>query len=252
MAKHDLTFDPPVMNAAGTLGFSPDTHNALDWSSLGVFVTNPISLTPRTPARGQRYLAYPGGFLLHTGYPNPGLSAVLRHYARHWQNSPIPVIVHLLARTVDELTRMSRRLENVDGVSGLELGLTSDASIEQVSAFVQAATGELPLIVQLPMQRSAELAATAIQAGAAAVSLAPPRGMLPLERGETIQGRLYGPSIFPMALRVVHELKEKGIPTIGAGGVYTRDQLKSMLAAGAMAVQLDALLWREVGYELLK
>ncbi len=252
MAKHDLTFDPPVMNAAGTLGFSPDTHNALDWSSLGAFVTNPISLTPRTPARGQRYVAYPGGFLLHTGYPNPGLSSVLGHYARHWQNSPIPVIVHLVARSVDELTRMARRLENAEGVVGLEVGLTSGASVDQVSAFIQAAGGELPVIVRLPLERCSELATTAIKVGAAAVSLAPPRGMLPMQRGKTVQGRLYGPSILPMALRVVLELKEQGIPTIGAGGIYTHEQLKSMLATGAMAVQLDAALWHEAGYELLK
>ena len=147
---------------------------------------------------------------------------------------------------------MARRLENVEGVSGLEVGLTSDVSVEQLFAFIQAAGGELPVIVQLPLERCTELATTAIQAGAAAVSLAPPRGMLPVPGGETIQGRLYGPAIFPMALRVVRELKEQGIPTIGAGGIYTQEQLKSMLAAGAMAVQLDAVLWREAGYVLLK
>jgi dihydroorotate dehydrogenase len=102
------------------------------------------------------------------------------------------------------------------------------------------------------MERSVELAARASQAGAVAVSLAPPRGILPTQGGETIQGRLYGPAILPMALRVVGELKELGIPTIGAGGIYTQEQLDAMLAAGAIAVQLDAVLWREAGFELLK
>jgi dihydroorotate dehydrogenase (NAD+) catalytic subunit len=251
MAKHDLAFDPPIMNSAGTLGFAPDLHNEVDWSRLGAFVTNPISLTGRTPAHGRCFVSYPGGFLLHTGYPNPGLSSVLRHYARHWQHSPVPVIVHLLARSVEELTRMARRLENVEGVSGLEVGLTSDTTAEMVAAFVQAAGGELSVILQLPMERSVELAARAIQAGAAAVGLAPPRGMLPLQGGEPIQGRLYGPAILPMALRVVRELKQLGIPTIGAGGIYTQDGLKSMLAAGAVAVQLDAVFWRGAGFEQL-
>jgi dihydroorotate dehydrogenase (NAD+) catalytic subunit len=252
MAKHDLAYDPPVMNAAGTLGFAPDLHNAVDWSKLGAFVTNPISLTPRTPAHGNRFVSYPGGFLLHTGYPNPGLSSALRHYARHWQNSPLPVIVHLLARSAEELAVMARRLENVEGVSGLEVGLTSDAGAELVAAFSQAAGGELPVIMQLPMDRSVELATRAIQAGAAAVSLAPPRGMLSLQAGKLIQGRLYGPAILPMSLRVVSELKEQAVTTIGAGGIYTQDQIKSMLTAGAEAVQLDAVLWREAGYGILK
>ena len=84
MAKQDLKFDPPVMNAAGSLGFSPERYTPIDWSKLGAFVTNPISLLPRTPAQGGRFTSYTGGFLLHTGYPNPGFRQVVRRYARKW------------------------------------------------------------------------------------------------------------------------------------------------------------------------
>ena len=251
MAKRDLAFVPPLMNAAGSLGFFPDTHSPMDWSNLGAFITNPISLTPRTPAHGRRYIAYPGGFLLHTGYPNPGMSLILRRYARHWSRSPVPVIVHLLARGAEEVAKMARRLETVEGVSGLEVGVVSDASVEMVVALTQAACGELPVILQLPMERSVELAFRAIQAGAVAVSLAPPRGVFPVQGGEFVQGRLYGPAILPIALRTVQELTRLGIPTIGAGGIYNQEQKNAMLAAGALAVQLDGVLWRGAGYSLL-
>ena len=251
MAKHDLAFDPPIMNAAGSLGFFPDLHGPIDWGRLGAFVTNPVSLTPRTPAHGSRFQAYPGGFLLHTGYPNPGMSQVLRRHAGHWSGSPLPVIVHLLARGIEELAKMARRLETVEGVSGLEVGVVSDASAEMVVALTQAASGELPVIMQLPMERSIELASAAIQAGAVAVSLAPPRGIIPAQDGELVQGRLYGPAILPLALRMVHELTQLGIPTIGAGGIYTQEHKKAMLTAGALAVQLDGLLWRRAGYTSL-
>ena len=251
MAKHDLAFDPPIMNAAGSLGFFPDLHGMIDWGRLGAFVTNPVSLTPRTPAHGSRFQAYPGGFLLHTGYPNPGMSQVLRRHAGHWSGSPLPVIVHLLARGIEELAKMARRLETVEGVSGLEVGVVSDASAEMVVALTQAASGELPVITQLSMERSIELASAAIQAGAVAVSLAPPRGIIPAQDGELVQGRLYGPAILPLALRMVHELTQLGIPTIGAGGIYTQKHKKAMLTAGALAVQLDGLLWRGAGYTSL-
>jgi dihydroorotate dehydrogenase (NAD+) catalytic subunit len=251
MAKHDLAFDPPIMNAAGSLGFFPDVHGPIDWGKLGAFVTNPISLTPRTPAHGKRYAAYPGGFLLHTGYPNPGLSQVLRRHAGHWSRSSMPVIVHLLARSAEEVAKMARRLETVEGVSGLEVGIVSDASVEMVIACTQAACGELPVIMRLPMERCIELASAAIQAGAVAVSLAAPRGIIPIQDGALVQGRLYGPAIQPIALRMVHELALMGIPTIGAGGVYTQEHKEAMLAAGALAVQLDGLLWRGAGYTLL-
>jgi len=251
MAKHDLAFDPPIMNAAGSLGFFPDLHGPIDWGRLGAFVTNPVSLTPRTPAHGSRFQAYPGGFLLHTGYPNPGMSQVLRRHAGHWSRSPLPVIVHLLARDAVEVSKMARRLETMEGVSGLEVGVVSDASAEMVVALTQAASGELPVIMQLPMERSIELASAAIQAGAVAVSLAPPRGIIPTQDGELVQGRLYGPAILPLALRMVHELTQLGIPTIGAGGIYTQEHKKAMLTAGALAVQLDGLLWRRAGYTSL-
>lgn len=243
MAKHDLIFDPPTMNAAGSLGFFQDAHSPVDWSRLGAFVTNPISLAPRTPAHGRRFAAFPGGFLLHTGYPNPGIARVLRRNAGHWNRSSLPVIVHMLARGAEDVTQMARRLENVEGVSGLEVGVASDMSSEMVAACTRAAGGELPVVVRLPMERSLELAPGAIQAGAVAISLAPPRGIYSAQEGELIQGRLYGPAILPIALRVVRELAQQGIPTIGAGGVYTQEHIHAMLAAGALAVQLDSVLW---------
>src|SRR4030067_1030311 len=131
------------MNAAGSLGFAPDLHSPVDWSCLGAFVTNPVSLTPRTPAHGRRFIAYPGGFLLHTGYPNPGINQVLRRYAGQWSRSPIPVIVHLLCRNADAVAKMTRRLEPVEGVMGLEVGVISEASAEMVVAFTRAASGQL-------------------------------------------------------------------------------------------------------------
>lgn len=247
MAKHDLIFDPPLMNAAGTLGFYPDLHRGMDWGQLGAFVTNPISQAARTPARGTRFISYPGGFLLHTGYPNPGLSQTLRRYARHWSHSPRPVIVHILAAGPADLARMVQQLENVEGVVSLELGVDRDVSREGVIALTQAAVGELPVIVRLPMERALELASGTIQAGAMAISLAPPRGILPTPEQELLQGRLYGPAILPLALRIVQELVRLRIPTIAAGGVFSQEQVRILLTAGAMAVQLDAVLWRGGG-----
>ena len=246
MAKHDFMIAPPWMNAAGSLGFHPDLHSSMDWSRLGTFVTNPISLTPRTPANGTRFATFPGGFLLHTGFPNPGLTSILRREAVKWQRSPVPVIVHLLASNPDEIAQCVRRLEGIEGVTGLELGVSSDVRPADLSMLIQAALGELPLIVRLPMERALELGAESIQAGADAISLAPPRGAIPLEDG-ILQGRLYGPAVYPLALRVVRELTAMSIATIGAGGIYTRVEAEAMLSAGALAVQLDSILWLNAG-----
>jgi dihydroorotate dehydrogenase (NAD+) catalytic subunit len=129
--------------------------------------------------------------------------------------------------------------------------MVSEATTDMVVASTQASVGELPVIIQLPMERSLELAGSAIQAGAVAISLAAPRGMLPSQEGKSVQGRLYGPAILPMTLRVVHELTQLSIPVIGAGGIYTRQHVDAMLTAGALAVQLDSCLWCGAGSGIL-
>ena len=77
MFKQDLTFRTPLMNAAGMLGFIPNPRAPLDLGWLGAFVTNPVSLSPRQPAENRVMLPFAGGFLLHTGLPNPGLRVVI-------------------------------------------------------------------------------------------------------------------------------------------------------------------------------
>lgn len=248
LTKFDLTFAPPLMNAAGSLGFLPNPDSPVELSSLGAFITNPISLRPRSPARISQLLDFPGGFLMHSGYPNPGLRSVLWHYSASWARMPIPIIVHILGEDSDRVSEMVTRLEGTAGVMGIEIGLPPKAGPDTALALARAAARELPVIMRLPLDRAAALAyALTSLLGKpflAALSLGPPRGVLPgLDKGH-IQGRMYGPAVFPLALAAVHAVAETGWPIIGGGGVYTTLQVKAMLAAGAMAVQLDAVLWR--------
>jgi dihydroorotate dehydrogenase len=183
--------------------------------------------------------------LLHTGFPNPGLRAVLDRYAAHWSNSPLPVIAHLLCGSAQEVRQMVALLEDVPGVAGIELGPPLMVSGQELLALIQSAAGELPVIVRLPLERIAELAYFLAEAdGETSISLAPPRGALAVAAHRLVHGRLYGPGIFPQALAAVRLASRLGLPVIGAGGVYTSEQAQAMLAAGASGVQLDAVLWR--------
>lgn len=246
MGKYDLFIDPPLMNAAGSLGYAPDPHGPVDTGLLGAFITNPVSLRPRNPALGPRHLPFPGGFLLHTGHPNPGLRVVLHRYRKRWSRSPRPVLVHLLAQGVDEVARMVNHLEGLAGViAGLELGLPPQVEVEEAIAMAQSGVGELPVVLRLPLERAPELAsAIAATIEVAAFSLGPPRGALSDPDGELVHGRLYGPALYPWALEALLAIMKTGIPVIGGVGVYQPEQAEVMLAAGAIGVQLDSVLWR--------
>jgi dihydroorotate dehydrogenase (NAD+) catalytic subunit len=248
MPKYDLSLQPPLMSAAGSLGFAPDPYGRVDLRSLGAFITNPVSRLPRAPAQERRCVPYSGGFLLHTGWPNPGLKTVIRRFSARWGRSPVPVWVHLIALHPDEVYEMVGRLERVEGVMGVEVGLPPEADVGQAIDFARAAVGELPVLLRLPFERAAELAGAlkTVPAGAdlAAVSLAPPRGALYALPGNRTHGRLYGPGIFPFVLPVVASIAKAGIPVVAAGGVYRRSEVQALLSAGAIAVQLDSVLWR--------
>ena len=248
MPKFDLLLDPPLMNAAGSLGYAPDPHGPINLAALGAFVTNPISLGARSPAHSPQQISFPGGFLLHTGYPNPGLREVTRRYAQRWARSPVPVFVHLLCQNPAEVAPAVSQLTRLPGVAGIELGLPpgSDtfAAITFAEALATAAAGEFPVILRLPLEQAAGLATGLVGHDLAAISLGPPRGVLVGLEGQLVRGRLFGPALFPLALAAVQEMSAASIPIIGAGGVYSPAQVLAMRSAGAMAVQLDTVLWR--------
>lgn len=241
--KRDLYFSKPLMNAAGSLGFAPDSRAGVALDAFGAFVTNPFSLRPRLPAAKPELIEYPGGFLLHTGLPNHGLSAGIKKYASRWDKSVIPIIIHLMADRPEETQRMVRMLESQENVMAAELGFAPLLANDIIRLTLEMCLGELPLIFSLPVEQVLSLGPRLIQEGAQAISISAPRGALPTDNSSLITGRLYGPSLFPQTLETVYSATKLGLPIIGAGGVWKKENAEAMLSAGALAVQVDAALW---------
>ena len=258
--KRDLYFRKPLMNAAGSLGFAPDSRAGISLDSFGAFVTNPFSLRPRLPAAKPNTIEYPGGFLLHTGLPNPGLSAGIKKNAAKWSRSDLPIIVHLMADRPEETQRMVRSLETQENVMAVELGFAPLLSDDIILLTLEMCLGELPLVFSLPVEQILSLGPRLMQGGAQSMSIAAPRGALSLlpagDReasrseaegelgvGDIVTGRLYGPSLFPRTLETVYSAVKIGLPIIGSGGIYSKENADAMLSVGALAVQVDAALW---------
>lgn len=245
--KRGLHLSNPVMNAAGVLGFADEYRRLVDYGALGAFVTNALTAKARTAAHPPNVVELPQGVLIHTGLPNPGVAAALRRYAREWQRLGPPVIVHLAATTPDEVRRSAARIEQVEAVSGLELGLRDDVTVAEAAQLVRAALGNLPLLVQVPFGRTAELAPALAQEGGDAVVVSSPARVSVEVGGRHVTGRWYAPSAFAEALRAVTEAVERlrDVPVVGAGGIWGIEQARAMLSAGAAAVQVDAAAWQD-------
>jgi dihydroorotate dehydrogenase len=236
------------MNAAGVLGFTPDSRAGISLDLFGAFVTNPFSLRPRKPAAQPEVIEYAGGFLLHSGLPNPGFNTGIKRYTSRWDKSELPVIVHLMADRPEETQRMVQMLEMQENVMAAELGFAPLLADDILLLTLEMCLGELPLIFSLPVEQVLSLGPRLIQKGAQAISISAPRGALMSPRRHAnadhlTTGRLYGPSLFPRALETVYSAAKLGFPIIGAGGVWTKENADAMLSTGALAVQVDAAFW---------
>ncbi len=227
------------MNQAGTLGYSP---MASDVQNTTVFVTNPVSPRARVPSTDRNLIPFPGGFLLHTGLPNAGWNSIRRKYAEHWAQSTIPIWVHVFSQDPDELKRLVRDCEELEGVAAIELGLPPACPRDWMQQLVHAARGELPLVVNIPLGEDHSLFRN-MPDDVSAITLGAPRGSLPANEGhKVIHGRLHGPGLFPLLLEGLINLKQVDIPVI-LGGICNRQDAKTALRCGAAAVQMDRLCW---------
>jgi dihydroorotate dehydrogenase len=242
MARTEIEFSSPYLNAAGSAGFSPPAHWPLP-ERQGIFVTNPLSRTARKPAAARAVLPFPGGYLLHSGLPNPGLPKGLKKYAAHWERAALPVWVHLIPTDAYDADWMVRQVEGLENVTAVEISLEVDEGHAAALEILSAAAGELPVIAAIPLNTAGPWLKHLIAAGAAAVTLSAPRGMLPGPTG-LVAGRLYGPALLPLMLAAVTSAARQGLTVIAGAGVWSRTAADALLSAGAAAVQVDGILWR--------
>jgi dihydroorotate dehydrogenase len=245
--KQDLILDPPIMNSAGILGFAPDPKLPFDLTVLGAFITHPLSAKRRSPAQPAYQKTFPGGVLLHTGLPNPGLQAALRDYQKMWEAHPRPIVAHILGNNVGELERMVEALDAVQHpIQALEIDL-EDVSPEDATVILTTVKqSQLPLLTRVPPGIDRDVLHATVEVGANAVVMGPPRGSTMDNLNRAVSGRYYGPGVLPMALqRLASWVKWLEIPVILGCGLFSAEDAGMAFDLGAAGVQLDTVLWLE-------
>ena len=257
--KGSLILANPVMTASGTFSFGLEEGHGFDVQELGAIVTKTVTLRPRAGSPQPRTVETPSGMLNAIGLQNPGVEAVVRKMAPRWARWRVPVIVSILGASVEEYGRLAARLEGVEGVSAIEVNISSpnarrggmefgqepEAAAAVTEAVVRHTT--LPVIVKLTPNVTdiVAVARATVAAGADALCLINTLQAMAIDAPSrrpaiaSVFAGLSGPAIRPVALRMVYQVAAAvDTPIIGCGGITTGLDAVQFLLAGATAVQV--------------
>jgi len=261
----------PVIVPSGTFGFGEDFARFADFdqSRIGAIALKGTTLKPKLGNPPPRIAETPAGVLNAIGLQNPGAEAVVRDILPRLARSGLttPLIANIAGETPDEYAEVARRFSDAPNIAaievniscpnvrhgGLAFGAEPQAATEVISA-VRTAT-RLPLIAKLTPNtaRIVHVARACIDAGADALSMINTLvGMVidivsrrPLLANQT--GGLSGPAVRPVAVAKVYEVFDAvghRAPIIGMGGIVDADDAYQFILAGASAVGVGTVLFR--------
>ncbi|MCC8077121.1 MAG: dihydroorotate dehydrogenase [Oscillospiraceae bacterium] len=258
-----IRLDNPVIPASGTFGYGYEFAELYDINCLGTFSFKGTTAAPRFGNPTPRIAEYAGGLLNAVGLQNPGVDAVIAEelpkLARCFHK---PVMANISGFSVEEYVTVAEKLTACPQVGWLEVNIscpnvhgggmsfgTDPAQAALVTRAVRAVTDK-PVIMKLTPNVTdiVSVAAACAEAGADGLSLINTvlgmrfdlKTRRPVLANAT--GGMSGPGIFPLALRMVWQVRRAlpDIPIVGMGGVCSAADVLEMLLAGATAVQVGA------------
>lgn len=254
-----LTLNNPVIAASGTFGYGTELADSVDIQRLGAIVCKGVTRYPRDGNPQPRLVETTAGLLNTIGLQNIGVDAIVAEKAPIWAQWQVPVIVNVAGDTVEEYGIISKMLDGVDGVSGLEAnigcpnvevgGLEFGIDPRSAAAVTEAmrSASSFPLMVKLTPNVTdiVEIARAVVGAGADSISLVNTYVGMSIDVGRrkpglgTVMGGFSGPAIKPIALAMVYKVAEAvDVPVVGIGGISSAGDALEYLMAGASAVQV--------------
>jgi len=247
----------PVTVASGTFGYGKEYAELIDVKKLGAITVKGIRLQPWPGNPLPRHVEVTGGMVNAIGLQGPGVDGFVREYMPFLRAVGVPVIVNIWGTSQEEYADVARRLNEVEGVSGLELNIscpnvkegghafgTDPRTVASLVAAVRRVT-RLPLMPKLaPNVPDIKVFVRAAQeAGADALALINtlPAMVIDIETRRPVLankvGGLSGPAIHPVAVKLVWEAAQAAkIPLVAMGGIMGPEQAIEFMIAGATAV----------------
>ena len=254
-----ITLKNPVLVASGTFGYGEEYAELINLNELGGTMVKAVTLEPREGNPPPRLAETPAGLLNAIGLENPGVEVFLKEKLPFLRGFQTAIVVNIAGEKEEEYLRLAERLNQVKGISALEVniscpnvkekGLIFGTDPEQTFSLVKklGEITDIPLIVKLTPNVTdiTKIAQASQEAGAEALSLINTvLGMsIDVETRKpklgNITGGLSGPAIRPIAVRMMWQTFQKvNLPLIGMGGITDAEDALEFILAGASAVAI--------------
>lgn len=250
----------PITTASGTFSIK-DSSEFYDPSILGAMTSKGVSSIAWSGNPSPRIAETYGGMLNSVGLQNGGVDYFIKNELPLYKSYDSNVIINLAGHSIEEYVDVAAKLDKYDEIDMFELniscpnvkaggiGFGTDPKLAyEVTKAVKAVISK-PLIVKLsPNVTDIKIIARAVEeAGADAISLINTLlGMkIDINKGKFVlankTGGLSGPCVKPVAIRLVHEVRQvTNLPIIGLGGISTAEDVVEFLMAGANAVAVGS------------
>ena len=253
----------PVIPASGCFGFGYEMNEFYPVDILGSISIKGTTLHPRYGNPLPRVAECYSGLINSVGLQNPGIDKVVSdELPRLREVFHQPIIANISGFSIDEYVECVSKMTTQTQVAIIELnvscpnvhggGISFGTDCNTLKTLVKEVKKvcTLPLLIKLTPNVTdiVSLAGAALEDGADGICLINTLlGMrIDLKTRKpviaNIMGGFSGPAIFPIALRMVYQVRQSfpDIPIIGCGGVSSASDLLEMMMAGANAVEIGA------------
>lgn len=257
-----LELDNPLIPASGCYGFGQDFAPLYDLNILGSISFKGTTVEPREGNALPRIAECPMGMLNSVGLQNPGVKVVVEEELPALKKIfHKPLIANISGFSFEEFSILAEEMDKVENVGLLEVNIscpnvhnggmafgTDAKNVAEVCKRVKEKTRK-PVYMKLSPNVTdiTEMAKAAEAAGADGISLINTLlGMrIDIKRRRPVlankMGGYSGPAVFPIALRMVYQVRKAvQIPIIGMGGIASPEDVIEMMMAGASAVEIGA------------
>ena len=263
-----IRFQNPVWTASGTFGYGKEFSSLMDLNELGAIVVKGISPEPMEGNPAPRIYETESGMLNAIGLQNVGAKRFLSEKLPFLRTLKARCIVNVFAYSTEDYVRCVEMLNQGEGISAYELNIScpntrcggivygSDPKLTEEVVAASKKAARYPLFVKLSPNVAdiTVFARAAESAGADALSLVNTFVGMAIDietrmpRLWNVTGGLSGPSIKPVALRMVYQAaRAVKIPIVGLGGISSTEDALEFFIAGARAVQVGTANFYDPG-----